>query len=147
MRLHALIAAAALCAPLAAQHHPDTDGPVRIRGMEVFSVDTHEGPQLKLKGREEGDNSFRHLTPALARADTSIATVDRQALYDRKMAMYSEGKTFTNFPGGDESLPPPTPAVMSSRKDPEEPSSWKGFVVVGLVIISGVFGYRAFCRD
>ena len=144
--LHALVATAALTAPLLAQH-PDVNGPVRIRGMEVFEVDTHEGPKLELKGREEGDNGFRHQTPALARGDTSIAKVDRDALYARKIAMFEEGRVFHDFPGGDESLPPPAPAVATAKEPEGGETSWRGFAVVGLILVSAAFGYRAFCRD
>jgi len=60
------------------------------RGREVL----HTGNPLDLVGCEEGDNDFRRRTPALESSDREVQRVDRDELYRRRMAMYTEGRAF-----------------------------------------------------
>ena len=74
---------------------PVDDSMLRGRDREAM----HPGDPFEIVGLEQGDNSFRHRTPALMRADTTPTLVDPNELYERRMAMYEDGRKFTKPAG------------------------------------------------
>lgn len=125
------LAGLALCAALsqapllAAPQQEEAPGPERVseevdrrlwsRGREIL----HTGDPLDLVGREEGDNDFRRRTPALESSDREVQHVDRDELYRRRMAMYTEGKAFhTPLPAASGWLPASRPPVASRVEPP-----------------------------
>jgi len=92
-----IFACALLGTPTVAQGIlPEGAAPVRLRGVPFDEVQKHIQERV-LVGREQGGNSFRDKTPALARGDTRIRKVDPVELRRRKLAMYEEHAMFTDF--------------------------------------------------
>jgi hypothetical protein len=60
------------------------------RGREIL----HTGDPLDIVGQEEGENGFRDRTPILQQSDKAVAMVDIDESYRRRLAMYSEGRSF-----------------------------------------------------
>ncbi|MFH1999721.1 MAG: hypothetical protein ABIK28_08575 [Planctomycetota bacterium] len=110
----------------------------------------HRDLPIKLSGLEQGDNSFRELTPSLLYSDGKAAIVDREELYNRKLAMYEKSRSFdTSLAVKDrvktcsaEIKPRITPAGLFRQSPPtfasDNVGSWAMMafpVVVGLILL------------
>jgi len=67
-----------------------------LEGRDREILHAGEDP-LKLRGIDQGPDGFRSGTPALQRADVSVAMVDTDELRKRRLAMY-EGNTSYDTP-------------------------------------------------
>lgn len=132
----------ALSPAQARRHLPEFPAPVRIRGVDFDELESRAGP-IRLVGREEGENGFRHLTPSLERSDREIARVDPEELYARKLAIYEEAAEFHTVHEEPGATPPATRKRNSEVLEPPEPSFWKWIVFGLLVGVAAAFAYSA----
>ncbi len=107
--------------------------PVYIRGVEIrMPSEMHTGP-IRLVGMEQGDNGFRHRTPALERSDRVAAEVDHTELYRRRIAMYAGEQPDLDDPGEESAVHPG--AATPEAEPPPRPSPRRG---VGLAMMCTV---------
>ncbi len=68
----------------------------KLPGLERSDrAESHNDIPIRLIGIEQGENSFREQAPALKHSDRRSAQVDITQSYQRKLAMYEEGKIFS----------------------------------------------------
>ncbi len=122
--------------------------PVYLRGMELRSPADMHGLEIRVVGREEGDNGFRSSTPLLDHADRTRRTTEADELYARRLAIYADSPTVDEWvdssdPVIDELERTEDPAVA----EPPEGSSWFLFVGGALVGLSGGWYWRRSSRS
>ncbi len=85
----------------------------------------HSDTPIEISGLDQGPVGFRGRTPALLKADRTVALVDANENYDRRLAMYEQGARFDTGPRvvALETLQPvqPTRPVAPSTALDEEP--------------------------
>jgi len=107
------LAAIQLGASAHAQHRidssPQIERALRDRNRELLHP---ESDPIELRALDQSADGFRKGTPALQRADTSVALVDSAELRNRRLAMYATGARYDK--------PVPIAASPSTSQQQEE---------------------------
>jgi hypothetical protein len=97
----ACLSALMLCAsPAEAQEQEkkkrkwDSETQSKRKLRECNREELHEHLPIELVGIEQGDGQFRAASPALLKCSRPETKIDLEEYYDRKIAMYEQGKTF-----------------------------------------------------
>lgn len=124
------------------------DALLESRDREIM----HAGEDpLELRGVDQGPDGFRSGTPALQRADVSVAMVDADELRRRRLAMYEDGTRFDSpvvLRAAENSAEDELKASPTSPDEPrpeEEEDSGK-YAIIGAIAVACGLAAHFFLR-
>jgi len=113
----------------------------------------HPGHPLSLSGLDQGDEGFRVRTPMLLHSDGAVANVDQDELYQRRLALYGGGTSFTSPLAPTELNATRTvrervaPTPRAETADPKERGLVRDIVIVSLFsVLSALLALRQVIR-